>query len=180
MFNNKDGFKEISEGIYLYKNFLNQEEITNLNTIAESITEEDWTHPNPIEWYSNRTSITLDGLTPIFDKAQDLFSPTHSMTPSMSIQRMFPGDTMFEHTDTSGEDPVTANDAFGTCHIIEYGVVVYFSNFEGGEIYYPDLNIEYKPEPGDLLIHKATIKHGVKEVISGSRYVYANFMFPVQ
>jgi hypothetical protein len=179
MFNHKEGFQEIADGIYLYKNFLNDQEIQVLYNKAISLEEEDWHHPNPIEWYSTRTSNTVDELTPIFDKAQDIFSPTHSLTPSMSMQRMFAGDSMFEHTDTSGDEPVTANDAFGTCHIIEYGVVVYFNKFEGGEIYYPDLNIEYKPEPGDLLVHKANITHGVKEVTSGPRYVYANFVFPL-
>jgi len=180
MFNNKDGFKELANGIYLYENFLTEEQIKSLLNKAENLNEEDWNHPNTVEWYSNKNSSTIDELAPIHEKAQNIFSPTHSLTPSMVFQRMFPGDSMFEHRDTSGDDPVTANDDYGTCHIIEYGVVIYFSNFEGGEIYYPDLGIEYKPKPGDLLVHRATITHGVKEVISGNRYVYANFVFPLQ
>jgi hypothetical protein len=56
---------------------------------------------------------------------------------------------------------------------IKYGIVYYANdNFDGGEIFYPKFNIEYKPKAGDLIIHPATMEymHGVRDVSSGVRY----------
>lgn len=56
---------------------------------------------------------------------------------------------------------------------IKYGIVYYVnSDFEGGELFYPKLNITYKPEAGDLIIHPGTLEymHGVRDVKSGVRY----------
>lgn len=56
---------------------------------------------------------------------------------------------------------------------IELGIVYYINdNYDGGELFYPKLNIEYKPKAGDLIIHPGTIEymHGVRDVTSGVRY----------
>jgi predicted 2-oxoglutarate/Fe(II)-dependent dioxygenase YbiX len=50
-------------------------------------------------------------------------------------------------------------------------------DFEGGELYYPDLNLSYTPSAGDLVIHGSRITHGVAEVKSGIRYVYPSFLY---
>ena len=49
-------------------------------------------------------------------------------------------------------------------------VVVYLnSQFEGGEICFPDYELEIKPAKGDLLFYDSSIKHEVKEIKSGYR-----------
>jgi hypothetical protein len=62
--------------------------------------------------------------------------------------------------------------------IIPYKLALYVSDFGGGEIVFPNLDFEYKPESGDLLIFKASLEHEhyTKEVTSGSRYVYIDYL----
>lgn len=54
------------------------------------------------------------------------------------------------------------------------GVLFYFSgDFEGGEIYFPGIDYEYKPSKGSAFIfpcNDQVYEHGVKEVTSGIRY----------
>ena len=52
-------------------------------------------------------------------------------------------------------------------------------DFEGGELFYPELNFYYKPVPGQLVLHRGRMpfKHGVTEVISGWRFNLGVFGF---
>ena len=59
-----------------------------------------------------------------------------------------------------------------------HGMILYLNDdYEGGEIYYPDLKIAIKPETGSLVIHPGTADyaHGVVPVESGIRYVTTAF-----
>jgi hypothetical protein len=50
-------------------------------------------------------------------------------------------------------------------------------DFEGGELYYPDFDIEVTPEPGLAVFHPGDVNylHGVKMVTSGLRYTTPSF-----
>lgn len=52
-------------------------------------------------------------------------------------------------------------------------------DYEGGEIYYPNIGFSYKPVPNSLLIHRGieSFRHGVKEVTSGWRFGFGMFGF---
>jgi hypothetical protein len=43
-------------------------------------------------------------------------------------------------------------------------------DYEGGELFFPDHDISYKPKPGDLVIYSGDFKHGVKASIGNPRY----------
>ena len=61
---------------------------------------------------------------------------------------------------------------------VEFGIVLYLSsNFEGGELFYPDLNFTIQPKTGTLVLHPANVLHGVKEITSGDRYVMTTFIY---
>jgi hypothetical protein len=110
--------------------------------------------------------------------------PTHLIHPRLEVSIIKPGDSgMAVHADSPGEgnhDVLTQEDVWGTCTILDYGVVAYFGDYTGGAIYYPEQGIEFIPEPGDLVIHIAlpSHKHGVKPVDSGVRYAFSNFSLP--
>jgi hypothetical protein len=178
MFKGFPGTIKIADEIFLYKNFVSKEEAKGLHNACLNYPNEIWNDTvNPIEWYNNKTTSPVEEAQGLLLKIQELVKDTHNATQSLSFMRMFPGDEMHVHTDTCGDDQPTANDHFETCAITEYGVVLYLNDcFNGGEIYYPDLNLEYKPEAGDLLIHHAMISHGVKKVIEGVRYSYPTFL----
>jgi hypothetical protein len=79
-----------------------------------------------------------------------------------------------------GEDhaeELTIPDVWSTCCLLSWGACVYFGDFEGGEIYYPNRGVEIPVQPGDLVIHGAhsDCEHGVKPTTKGERYVFSNF-----
>lgn len=55
-------------------------------------------------------------------------------------------------------------------------------DFEGGELYYPELNFSYKPVAGQLVLHRGRMpfKHGVTELVSGWRFNFGVFGFSKQ
>jgi hypothetical protein len=177
-FDHNSNVEKLHDDIWIYRNFLSQEEVESLLDTANSLTEEDWnTIKNANAWYNGKTSPYIQKLLPINKKIGELVAPDYEPTPNASFTRMLPGDSMHEHEDTCGDMEPTSNDDMGTCAITRYGVVVYITDdFDGGEIYYPGLNMSYKPVPGDLLIHGALIRHGVAKVTSGIRYAYASFL----
>jgi len=84
------------------------------------------------------------------------------------------GDVMTPHADNVEQDGVTPN----TSPWREFGGVIYLnSDFDGGKIYYPNLNIEVTPRTGMMVIHPANLKytHGVSEVTKGKRYTISTF-----
>ena len=148
MFKGHSGAIRIADEIFLYKSFISKEEAKDL-------------HNTCLNYPNNAPAEEAEG---ILLKIQDLVKDTHTVTKTLSFMRMFPGDEMDAHTDAYLEET-------------EYGVLLYLNDcFNGGEIYYPDFNLEYKPEAGDLIIHHATIKHGVRKVIEGVRYSYPTFL----
>ena len=62
---------------------------------------------------------------------------------------------------------------FDTTKPNDIATLIYInSDYEGGEIYFPDLGIEIKPSIGDLVCFPDTpdFVHGVKPIIKGTRY----------
>ena len=57
-------------------------------------------------------------------------------------------------------------------------IVFLNDNFSGGEIYYSNLNLSIKPIACSMIVHPANevYRHGVAEVISGTRYILSAFL----
>jgi hypothetical protein len=113
-------------------------------------------------------SLSLDSLiygvyTKIAQLLHQLYSGEIELTQIRSIIRSY-GDGMPVHHD---DDPYRLDVT------TRYGFVLYLNDdYTGGEIYYPKLNIEYKPKVGDLVIHPGSeeYSHGVRDIVSGERY----------
>lgn len=81
-----------------------------------------------------------------------------------------PGKRMLPHYDNLGGDHSAP---------VMYGCVYYLNdNFEGGELWYPNQDVEYTPVAGDMIIHPGSreYSHGVREVISGLRISAGSFI----
>ncbi len=157
--------------------------------MSQNLTEELVNYGNKfqnVEWYKGKTSILVPELIDVWNMASELISPEYIIHPNLNLQIIKPGDGgMFLHQDSPGEnmeEALTQPDRWSTCCIIHYGLVVYFGEFTGGETYYPRQNLDYAVQPGDLIIHGAhtDCEHGVREVTSGIRYAYSNFMLPIE
>jgi hypothetical protein len=108
----------------------------------------------------------LGGISPLVEgvlaKATQMVSEAFGKTVypcNFWLVRQDDGSTMDVHTD-------------GGMHI-DYTAVLYLSDIkEGGEIFFPRLSVEYKPEHGGLIMFPPRAEdydHGVKSV-SGKRY----------
>jgi hypothetical protein len=161
----------LSEEIYLVKNFINKDQITKYLNQLESFEESDWhkhenVNPGDLEGDFWDGKLSLDILdTSFHDQVLNYFSP-HGFWPygHMNFVRLKPG----QSSEINGLN----------VEYIKYKLAIYLGDWTGGEIYFPDLDIEYKPENNDLLVIKCDEKHKhlTKPVLSGNRYAYIDFL----
>jgi hypothetical protein len=163
----------IEEKIWVIHNFVKEEESNAYLDFAKSVPEEDWWKENS-GWYHGKyinalVSPEIESLSDtIIKRFSSLFKVGESLTYGSpgSIHRMTQGQEMFVHADFSEVDE-------SDNEIILFNTAIYHNNVPGGEIYYPEIGIEYHPEQGDLVIHPGTTKyrHGVKPVTKETRYI---------
>ena len=57
------------------------------------------------------------------------------------------------------------------------GILYLNSDYEGGELYFPDHNIEFKPNAYSYICFPGGVEniHGVKEILKGTRYTMVSF-----
>ena len=163
---NYPGFEKIEENIWVIRNFLSKEEIKAYVDIAEQSPEENWWKQGG-GWYEGKVLALHDTkvypvAVKVVEKFKTLFEKSDQYTfgSPVSIHRMKPGDDMFVHADYQELDSVEED-------YVLSNVALYHNEFEGGALYYPGVDyVEYKPQPGDLLMHPGTTKyrHGVRKV----------------
>lgn len=55
-------------------------------------------------------------------------------------------------------------------------LVLYLNDeYEGGELYFPDLSLEIRPKSGDVISFYSELRHGVRPVTAGVRYCIVGF-----
>lgn len=183
-------------GIFIFKKYLNEELVVKIEDQLKESPKLDY-DDTLISWYSDKISITPDGLFDVWEEISKLLYPTWVIHPQNNLLVVNPGDGgMFIHSDSPGKHAchrLSQIDTWSTCCLLDYGVVAYFGDYEGGEIFYPNINpdgtikekgadhsepcFEYKPERGDVIIHSAfdPYAHGVREVTSGTRFAFSTF-----
>jgi hypothetical protein len=176
MFTDNPNLIKLDEKIFWYKNFLSKEEVDRINNIVKDTSLGD-------HWFEEiefKVTPTIPELMDTWNKVSEFLQPTHVIHPLLSMIYFGEGKQMLPHCDSPGEDhaeELTVPDVWSTCCLLDYGVITYFGEFTGGELYYPNQDIVIPVQPGDLVIHGAlkSHSHGVKPVTSGMRYAYSNF-----
>ena len=177
----------LGKDIYVFHNFISKEECLNIIKEINSIPESKWegrfneggqgyevahSPMSQIEDLRNR-------LIAILDKDVNLGS---SSVPT----RMKKGYVGTHHSDNSDFLKVVEaskylknGEEFYMKENSLAGLIMYFNEFEGGEIYYSNQDICYYPKAGDLVIHSSQehCKHQVKEVKSEIRYSHSNHLY---
>lgn len=180
MFNN--GFSQLGEDIYVYKNFVSESELQDISIYLESLTESEWYEDNKDLKWMLRTGDTKI-LEPIRNRICELVDDEMTVGSNTVFVKMKNGYSWGVHQDDyEFRDVVEKSnlykdgDPYDLVDISIYGIVVYFNNFEGGSIFYPEQNIEYKPNPGDMVIHGSgfNCRHGVNAITSDVRYSHSN------
>jgi len=178
VFPNKEKFECLTPEVYVYHNFLSKEECEYyIDQVHQSGLNN---RMYEVESLSSLTKRLESALTGYDDSIFDWVRKTGvCVDPFSQIKKFTSGDGMLPHNDVYGwksrlfegltsdtnEDNVVfyAHSAWST--------LIYFNDdYEGGEIEYLDNNLLYKPVAGDLIMHAVEAIHGVRKVISGTRY----------
>lgn len=178
--------KELAaDRLWEFEGFLAPEEVSAIINVIKSSSEQDWFSEDLPAYDQHHAGKTL----PIGNSAE-LGSMIRDL--DFRISRLFTGaDRMVQigsvvrGSDTfspvgfhrDNEDENMEDNRNAQC---KYGILLYLNdNFDGGEICYPEFNIEYKPKPGALLIHYAGNLHGVNPISNGIRYSMTSFAWGI-
>lgn len=184
------------DNIKIIKNFVELDDLKKIEKFVPTINEwmdageniysEDGTCTYDASYWSNRqcsgeilSRINLE-IYNIVDKyilkmkyfLEDAFNVKLSTRPPVII-RWFPGLEQRPHADKQLNDG--SPNPFPNYDL--NSLIYYNDNFEGGELYYPQHDIEVKPEPGLAVAHPGDINylHGVRMVTSGERFTTPSF-----
>jgi hypothetical protein len=178
---NKDGFKELGNNIYVYNNFLSNEECDLILEDILKLKEYQWSMPSYITEQNVSVSInSLESVKNIRKKMIALMLEGGYCHFEGRATKLLKGAVRGTHADIYQTQNVTdksneyiEGQDFELADILTHGNIVYFNDFVGGELYYPNQNnLVYKPKKGDFLVHGAEeeCRHGVKKVLSDVRY----------
>jgi len=188
-------------GIFLFKNVLPEKLMQSMEEELASFDSSEFKYTEGlIPWYEDKVSGRPTQLHEMWEFLSELIGPEYVIHPSQSLIKVKPGDGgMFIHSDSPGKGQchlLSQDDKWSTCCIIDFGLVAYVGTWEGGALFYPNLNsegkewagkepepdkcFEYTPKRGDVVLHSAfhPFEHGVREVTDGIRYAFSNFSLP--
>lgn len=107
----------------------------------------------------------IDFVKKYSEKAKEIIGTDYVVHDSIFV-RMDPGSTVAVHNDFDYEDD---------CSSCEYAAVYYLDNdYTGGEIFFPDLGFEMRPDTGTFAYFSqkdGANLHGVNELTSGVRHM---------
>jgi hypothetical protein len=188
-------FGDSPDNIVALENFMTPEELEFLDTFARNNTTWDYTesHYNDegvciydASYWENRvaTTETLNSVDPkvvetIINMQQrlkvevDKFFEVNAWPTSAALVRWLPGQLQMPHADKElheGENRGKPND-FPFYDIA--GLFYLNDDYEGGELYFPEQGIQFKPKRGAAYFFPGDMNyiHGVTEITSGIRYV---------
>jgi len=151
-------------------NFLPESDISYFLDIAEKKSELDWIDMTaPDHWRGRTLNLQKTSeLLNVENLVSSYFLDYQRIHDISALLRYRVGDILGKHRDNS--EPEDYNNIFG--------LIIYLNdNYDGGQIYYPDLGLEIKPKKGSMVVHDAGILHGVRPVTGTRvRYVLTSFV----
>lgn len=184
---NKDGFNKIGEDIYVYHNFVTEDECNFILHIAKSFSENEWFGRFNTSQEGHKTSIIgIDCILQVKKRLLNRLEKGIYLSDNSSVVRMQKGATWGLHSDNHDflevrkkNEQYKDGDEFTLEQNNLWGLVMYFNEFEGGDLYYPNQNKSYQPKKGDLVIHSSEehCLHGVNELKSDVRYSHSCSLF---
>lgn len=159
---------QLREWAFIYKNFLDDATFNKYNNILKTLKESDWNSDDSNgPFWKDKISLEIVG-SDIHDPISKLLAPNFWLFKNTSFVRLRAGQN-------SEIETCTRYFAENKQRIIgHYKLALYFGDFEGGEICFPDQEIKYKPEPNDLLLFKIhqNYDHYTDTVTNGTRFAY--------
>lgn len=184
---NIEGFVELGKDIYVYNNFMSDDECKEMCKIAENIKDDKWLGMVTTQIPGQERSFAqIEELNSIHDRIKNLLDKEVYLGSDKGIVRMRKGAVGKRHSDSNDFMPIRQASAllkdkqdFKLAENIISALILYFNDFEGGDLYYAAQGISYKPKRGDLVIHSSEkhCMHQVNEVLSEFRYSHSNHLF---
>ena len=181
-------YRPYENEIVVVEDFISQEEVDILNKLGKddlSLWEGSNDGSGLKEWYGNQLRIEPDNLKSSYwyyrnlldsiqKRSESIFTEYYGISdfeylPINSLSRRI-GPGLGVHTDEIDPEHPQYNP---NEKIITHGFVVYINDdYDGGEIFYPNKDIEIKPKARSLVMHPGNkeYEHGVKEVFKTTRY----------
>ena len=182
-----DGSIKLGEDIHVFPNFISPEECQEIVGFIESIPENIWEeHLNEGSQGYEIAFVDVIQLKKINKKLQELLDSDVYLNTSLSPTRMKRGLIGTHHSDDfdflkiiEANKNLKEEEEFELVKNNIAGLIMYFNDFEGGEIHYSNQNITYAPKAGDLLIHSSSnhCKHQVQKIKSEVRYSHSDNLF---
>jgi hypothetical protein len=181
------GFEKNGEDIYVYKNFISNEELDTIIPTLDNARINSEYNPHFIgTGFENRMSNEIEYLRLLPNRLNDFFGKEYIVNPNITVNILSVGHDWGEHYDSHDfiqlrklSETLKDGDPYETLQDSHYGIVIYFNTpEEGGELVYTRQDIVYRPNPGDLVIHSAeeNCTHKVNAVTKGYRYSYSNHL----
>lgn len=184
---NLDGFIKLGEDIHVYNNFVSQKECEEMVKEIESIPEDKWlgrfNEAKEGAEHSVQRSLIL---APIKERLGALLDQDISLGNGMCCTRMTKGMFGPHHADNfdflktvEASNNLKDGEEFDIAENNLAGIIIYFNNFEGGELHYSNQWVSYHPKAGDLVIHSSQnhCRHQVQQLKSEVRYSYSSHLF---
>lgn len=182
-----NGSVKLGEDIYVYPNFISEEERIEILKHIESIPEDKWVgHFNEGGQGAEYAYQNINKLIPINKRIISMLDAGIYLGPSLIPTRMKKGWRGPLHSDNyeflnalESNKNLKEEEEFEIAENNIAGIIIYFNDFVGGDIYYTKQNIRYQPKAGDLLIHSSQkhCEHEVQEVKSNIRYSHSSHLF---
>jgi hypothetical protein len=188
-------FGDSADNIVTLENFMTDEELEFLDNFARNNTIWDYTESHYNEdgvciydasYWENRVATTnslnksdpkvlevIEGMQQRLKLEVDKFLSVDALPTPPALVRWLPGQYQNPHADKElheGENRGKPND-FPYYDIA--GLFYLNDDYEGGELYFPNQGIKFKPKRGAAYFFPGDMNyiHGVTEVLSGIRYV---------
>jgi len=189
-------FGSSKDNIMILYDFVDKLDLEHMNVFAPHISQ--WENPRETEYDENGVCIydasywwdrmcsgeILGRINPfmhqMIDKyidkmklaIEEKFKVTLHKRPPVLV-RWLPGNEQSPHSDKQLNDG--SPNPFPTYDL--NSIIYWNDDFEGGQFYYPEYDIELEIEPGMAVAHPGDIHylHGVKPIVSGTRWTTPSF-----
>lgn len=183
---NKNLFEVIGKDIYVIHNFLSDEECLKVTEYLDSLNQDDWWQPHPEKRFKVKEEKGVKFLEEIRDRINSLLEDNYYVGTNTHPHKLLKGTSRYAHSDK--EEFIEAWDAsrlyvegedFDYVDGMDIGMYAFFNDFDGGEFYYEEQDILYKPKKGDLIFHSPEehCKHSTKEILSEKYYAWPNHIY---
>lgn len=179
-------FGSSPKNILILEDFIDNYELEKLNNFIRKNTTWD----NQIGFWQDRV-ITCENILSCDPKILEIinniylrsvshvnnFFNIESTSTGPAMAKWDVGQSLVPHADKEYHDGPNKGQSNG-CPLYDLGGIFYINdNYEGGEIYFPNQNLEFKPKAGSGYIFPGDMNyiHGVREIKSGTRYTLPVF-----